>query len=79
MSDPDGRGRAQPAGAAPPGVRLRGGLLRIARRELGLLAGLSHQRVDEAQQALQAAGFIGAEDGGVGVLDLEPLRGFGRA
>jgi len=59
-----------------PGV---GGLLRITQQELGYLVGLSRQRVNEALRALQAASLISVEYGGVRVLDLERLRGFGRA
>ena len=54
-----------------PGV---GQLLRITQLELGYLVGLSRQRVNEALRALQAAGAIDIEYGGVRVLDLEALR-----
>ena len=54
-----------------PGV---GELLRITQQELGYLVGLSRQRVNEALSALQTAGVIGVEYGGVRVLDLERLR-----
>jgi CRP/FNR family transcriptional regulator, cyclic AMP receptor protein len=54
-----------------PGV---GDLLRITQQELGYLVGLSRQRVNEALAALQAAGVIQVEYGGVRVLDLERLR-----
>jgi CRP/FNR family cyclic AMP-dependent transcriptional regulator len=50
-----------------PGV---GELLRITQQELGYLVGLSRQRVNEALIALQAAGLIRIEYGGVRVLDL---------
>ena len=80
MTDADGRvARSLAALFHPvlyPGV---GGLLRITQQELGYLIGLSRQRVNEALQALQAAGLIGVEYGGVRVLDLERLRGFGRS
>ncbi len=56
-----------------PGV---GELLRITQQELGYLVGLSRQRVNEALAALQAAGAIRVEYGGVRVLDLERLRGW---
>ena len=56
-----------------PGV---GDLLRITQQELGYLVGLSRQRVNEALQALQAAGVIRIEYGGLRVLDLEALRGY---
>jgi CRP-like cAMP-binding protein len=58
-----------------PGV---GKLLRITQQELGYLVGLSRQRVNEALKNLQEAGLIRIEYGGVRVLDLERLRGFGR-
>jgi CRP/FNR family cyclic AMP-dependent transcriptional regulator len=54
-----------------PGV---GTLLRITQQELGYLVGLSRQRVNEALQALQDAGLIRVEYGGVRVLDLGGLR-----
>ncbi len=56
-----------------PGV---GTLLRITQQELGYLVGLSRQRVNQALRALQAAGVIVIEYGGVRVLDLEGLRGY---
>ena len=56
-----------------PGV---GQLLRITQLELGYLVGLSRQRVNEALRALQAAGVIQVEYGGVRVLDLERLRAY---
>jgi len=78
MTDADGRvARSLAALFHPvlyPGV---GGLLRITQQELGYLVGLSRQRVNEALQALQTAGLIGVEYGGVRVHDLEALRGFG--
>jgi CRP/FNR family transcriptional regulator, cyclic AMP receptor protein len=54
-----------------PGV---GELLRITQQELAYLVGLSRQRVNEALAALQAAGVIQLEYGGVRVPDLERLR-----
>lgn len=56
-----------------PGV---GKLLRITQQELGYLVGLSRQRVNEALNALQAAGVIRVEYGGVRVLDLDRLRAY---
>jgi CRP/FNR family transcriptional regulator, cyclic AMP receptor protein len=77
MTDADGRvARSLAALFHPvlyPGV---GGLLRITQQELGYLVGLSRQRVNEALQALQAAGLIAVEYGGVRVLDLDRLRGY---
>lgn len=57
-----------------PGV---GELLHITQQELAWLVGLSRQRVNEALQALQAAGLVRIEYGGVRVLDLPELRRFG--
>ena len=57
-----------------PGV---GEVLRITQQELAYLVGLSRQRVNEALAALQAAGVIRVEYGGLRVLDLERLRGYG--
>lgn len=54
-----------------PGV---GRLLRITQQELAWLVGLSRQRVNEALNALQAAGLIRIEYGGVQVMDLPALR-----
>ncbi len=54
-----------------PGV---GEVLRITQQELGYLVGLSRQRVNEALRALQEAGVIRIEYGGVRVLHLEELR-----
>jgi CRP-like cAMP-binding protein len=54
-----------------PGVGER---LRITQQELGYLVGLSRQRVNEALHALQGAGVIRVEYGGLRVLDLERLR-----
>lgn len=56
-----------------PGV---GQMLRITQQELGYLVGLSRQRVNEALRALQAAGVIRVEYGGVRVLDLAGLRAY---
>ncbi|MBA4178097.1 MAG: Crp/Fnr family transcriptional regulator [Leptothrix sp. (in: Bacteria)] len=56
-----------------PGV---GEVLRITQQELGYLVGLSRQRVNEALAALQSAGVIRIEYGGVRVLDLERLRSY---
>jgi len=56
-----------------PGV---GSLLRITQQELGYLVGLSRQRINEALGALQQAGAIQVEYGGVRVLDQERLRGY---
>ena len=56
-----------------PGV---GSLLRITQQELGYLAGLSRQRVNEALAVLQHKALIRVEYCGVRVLDLQGLRAF---
>jgi CRP-like cAMP-binding protein len=79
LTDPDQRvARSLAALFHPllyPGV---GEVLRITQQELGYLVGLSRQRVNEALQALQGAGVIRVEYGGVRVPDLEALRRFGQ-
>lgn len=54
-----------------PGV---GSLLRITQQELGMLVGLSRQRVNEALRTLQQRRLIRIEYGGVRVLDLDGLQ-----
>jgi CRP/FNR family cyclic AMP-dependent transcriptional regulator len=54
-----------------PGV---GELLRITQQELAYLVGLSRQRVNQSLTALQRAGLIRVEYGGVRVLNLDALR-----
>lgn len=77
MSDPDMRvARSLASLFHPvlyPGV---GELLRITQQELGYLVGVSRQRVNQALHALQQAGAIRIEYGGVRVLDLDGLRRF---
>jgi len=79
LNDPDARvARSLAALFHPvlyPGV---GSLLRITQLELGYLVGLSRQRVNQALHELAAHGAIRIEYGGVSVLDLEKLRGYGR-
>jgi CRP/FNR family transcriptional regulator, cyclic AMP receptor protein len=75
LSDPDARVARSLAALFHrqlyPGV---GTLLRITQQELGYLVGLSRQRVNGAVQALQRAGLIRIEYGGLRVLDLDGLR-----
>jgi CRP/FNR family transcriptional regulator, cyclic AMP receptor protein len=59
-----------------PGVGER---LRITQQELGYLVGLGRQRVNQALTALDEAGVIRVEYGGVRVLDLEGLRRYAAA
>jgi len=57
-----------------PGV---GDLLRITQQELAYLVGLSRQRVNEALRSLSAQGVIAVEYGGLRIIDLPALRGWG--
>lgn len=49
-------------------------MLRITQQELGMLVGLSRQRVNQALHTLQDRGLIRIEYGGVRVLDLPGLQ-----
>ena len=51
--------------------------LEISQTELGFLTGLSRQRVNQALQALEGAGLLKVEYGGITVVDLDGLRRFG--
>ena len=79
MTDPDVRvARSLAALFHPllyPGV---GEVLRITQQELGYVVGLSRQRVNQALKTLEANAVIRIEYGGLRVLDLERLRGYGR-
>lgn len=57
-----------------PGVGLR---LSISQEEIGYLTGVSRQRVNQALGKLESEGLIAIEYGGIRVLDLERLRGYG--
>lgn len=56
-----------------PGI---GPALPISQEELGQLAGLSRQRVNQALKRLEQAGLLRVEYGGVTVLSLDGLRQF---
>lgn len=56
-----------------PGISAQ---LKISQEELGYLCGASRQRVNGSLKALEAAGLVKAEYGGVTILDLEGLRRF---
>ncbi len=56
-----------------PGV---GPTLPISQEELGQLAGLSRQRVNQALKRLEQEGLLRVEYGGITVLDLERMREF---
>jgi CRP-like cAMP-binding protein len=51
--------------------------LDITQEELGLLAGLSRQHTNEALKLLESKGLLRVERGGVTVLDLAALAGYG--
>ena len=51
--------------------------LQISQEEIGYLAGLSRQRANQALKALEKAGLVRVEYGGITVLDLAGLRSFG--
>jgi CRP/FNR family cyclic AMP-dependent transcriptional regulator len=53
-----------------------GPLLQISQEELGYLAGLSRQRVNQSLKLLENAGLLRIEYGGITVLDLEGLKQF---
>ncbi|MEO8103625.1 MAG: Crp/Fnr family transcriptional regulator [Betaproteobacteria bacterium] len=57
-----------------PGI---GRQLQISQEEIGFLSGVSRQRVNQALQVLEKAGMLRVEYGGVTVLDLQGLQGFG--
>lgn len=57
-----------------PGVRQR---LQVTQEEIGYLSGVSRQRVNQALQALEGAGLLKAQYGGVTVLDVNGLGRYG--
>ena len=58
-----------------PGI---GRQIQISQEEIGFLAGVSRQRVNQALQVLEAAGLLLVEYGGVTVVDLAGLQSFDR-
>jgi CRP/FNR family transcriptional regulator, cyclic AMP receptor protein len=52
--------------------------LEISQEEIGMLAGASRQRVNQALQTLEKAGLVTLSYNRLDVLDLEGLRAFGR-
>ena len=52
-------------------------LLQISQEELGYLAGVSRQRANQGLKVLEEAGLVRSEYGGIHVIDLDGLRGFG--
>ncbi|QSI76920.1 MULTISPECIES: Crp/Fnr family transcriptional regulator [Niveibacterium] len=57
-----------------PGI---GAQLQISQEEIGYLAGVSRQRVNQALKVLEQAGLLHVEYGGLTIKDLEGLRRFG--
>ena len=57
-----------------PGI---GRHIQISQEEIGFLAGVSRQRVNQALQVLEKAGMLRVDYGGVTVIDLAGLQGFG--
>jgi CRP-like cAMP-binding protein len=51
--------------------------LAISQEEIGYLAGVSRQRVNQALKVLEKAGVVRVEYGGIRILDLAGLRSFG--
>ncbi len=51
--------------------------LAVSQEEIGYLAGLSRQRANQALKALEKAGLLRVEYGGITVLALDGLRNFG--
>jgi CRP-like cAMP-binding protein len=52
-------------------------LLQISQEEIGYLSGASRQRANQALQALERAGLLRVDYGGIQILDLDGLRRFG--
>ena len=50
--------------------------VRLSQEEIGLLAAVSRQRANESLHALERAGLLQVEFGGVRILDLDGLRGY---
>jgi hypothetical protein len=51
--------------------------LEITQEELGLLSGMTRQVANQSLKALEKDGVVRLEYGGVTVVDLERLRGYG--
>lgn len=57
-----------------PGVERR---MQLSQEEIGYLSGVSRQRANQALSVLAEAGLLRLEYGGITVLDVEGLRGYG--
>jgi DNA-binding GntR family transcriptional regulator len=51
--------------------------VQISQEEIGYLAGVSRQRVNQALHVLESSGLLKVEYGGIRILDLEGLRSVG--
>lgn len=51
--------------------------LQISQEELGYLAGVSRQRANQGLRALEDAGLVKSEYGGINIVDLDGLRDYG--
>jgi CRP/FNR family cyclic AMP-dependent transcriptional regulator len=56
-----------------------GNFIQLSQEEIGLLSAVSRQRTNESLHELERAGLLRVEFGGVTVLDLPGLRGYGAA
>jgi len=78
LHDPDARVARCVAGmfnpVLYPGLDAR---IEVSQEEIGHLAGISRQRVNQALQALQQARLLRAEYGAVVIEDLDGLRRYG--
>ncbi len=79
LHDPDARVARCIAGLFNPilypGMDAR---IQVSQEELGHLAGISRQRVNQALHTLQQAGLLRAEYGAIVIEDLDGLRRYGR-
>ncbi|MCX8004530.1 MAG: Crp/Fnr family transcriptional regulator, partial [Burkholderiaceae bacterium] len=57
-----------------PGIERK---LEVSQEEIGYLAGISRQRVNQSLQRLQRAGLLRVEYGAIVIEDLEGLRSYG--
>lgn len=57
-----------------PGIGTR---LSISQEEIGYLSGVSRQRVNQALRRLEGEGLLAVGYGGISVLDVDKLRGYG--
>jgi CRP-like cAMP-binding protein len=78
LHDPDARVARCVAGlfnpVLYPGMDAR---IEVAQEELGYLAGISRQRVNQALQTLQQSGLLRVEYGAIVIEDLIGLRSYG--